>query len=882
MSTSLVSTKLSMPPLRPELVLRPRLIERMDEVLRADRALGLVSGPAGFGKTTLVAIWLRHLQTLAQPPDVAWLSLDEGDSDPARFLTYLLAALRSVDPSVGQSTDEIVQASSLLIAEPLLTALVNDIGARSRPLVLVLDDYHLITSVAVHQQVAFILEHRPSQLHLIIASREDPPLPLARLRGRGQIVDLRQVDLGFTPEETSEFFRSVANRELSPSDVAALHRQTEGWIAGLQLVALSIPAHDDVRLWLRDLTGSQRFVMDFLIEEVLRRQPPTTQCFLLRTSILDRLTASLCNAVMEREDSQAFLAELEQANLFIVPLDDSRVWYRYHHLFADVLRHRLQAEEAGLIPALHRRASRWYASHGSVPDAIRHALAASDWEGAAELILGGTSSELLQRGELMTLLSWFRAFPEPILRSSARLCCEYAWPLVLTGQTSAAESYLDQAEVAGAKRLVEQIKSAYASSGRPETSTLAPVDLASAPLGMLPPERLPERALILLNLGMARWYKGDFTAAQEMLASARNAASGSGDGYAWLTASIYLNKIQLAAGLLHPAAMRYEEILREGKPLAIASLAHYDLGALHYEWNELETAATCTVEGIRLSGQQDGCDELQAVGFANLASIRQAQGRAAAAREALQVAVEKLAGSSCSPAGPLHCLSNRVLVALAQGDMQRALPAVAEIPSPDHAQPVFDYLPLKRARARVLLAQGKRAEAAEELAELYEKALDLRWQVCLTQTRAVQALAAASTDQALHLLAEALTLAEPGGYVRTFVDLGEPMAALLEQALARNIAPGYVRRLMRAFRAEADLRRDSTAFPLHGLPEGVSQREIDVLLLLASGLSNQEIAIRLCISANTVKTHLANIYGKLGASGRREAVTKARSAGLLA
>ncbi len=854
MGTPLLSTKLSIPPLRPDLVPRPRLIERLDDALRAERGLGLVSAPAGFGKTTLVAAWLRRLKNLKDAPsDVAWLSLDEGDSDPAHFLAYLLAALRSVDPAIGQTAGEVAQPSSQMTPERLLTTLINDIETRSRPLVLVLDDYHLVSALPVHQQLTFLLEHRPAQFHLVIASREDPPLPLARLRARGHIVEIRQADLEFTPAEATEFFRCAVRRELSAADMAALHARAEGWIAGLQLAALTLPGHGDVQEWLRNLAGSQRYILDYLIEEVINRQPRAIQDFLLSTAILDRLTASLCSAVAETENSQDMLVSLEQANLFVVPLDDSRIWYRYHHLFADVLRHRLHAEKAAQIPDLHRRASQWYAAHGFLPDAIRHALAASDWDAAAEFILGGTSSELLERGELMTLLGWFRAFPEPIVRGSPRLCCEYAWPLMLNGQTEAAESYLNQAGV-----------------------------FFDAPLGLLAPDRLPERALILLNLGMARWYKGYLAETQEMLSDAQSAGYNSGDTYAWLTASIFLNRIQLARGKLHQAATTGEEIIRQGLQLPIGALAYYDLGWLYHEWNELETAAAWTAEGIKLSNRGGGCDELQAVGFAALAIIRQAQGRATAAREALQLAAQKLQHSACSPAGRLYCLAARILVALAQGDVNAAALAAEEVPSPQDAHAIPDYLPLGRAQARALLAQGKWAAAAEQLAALYEIASGLGWNVYLPQVRAVQALAAATPDRALELLAEALTLAEPEGYMRTFLDLGEPMAVLLDQALARNIAPVYVRRLLRAFAAASQPHQDNLAVSLTGLVENLTHREIEVLRLLVGSLTNQEIAEKLCISENTVKTHLANIYGKLGARDRREAITRARSAGLLA
>jgi LuxR family maltose regulon positive regulatory protein len=381
---------------------------------------------------------------------------------------------------------------------------------------------------------------------------------------------------------------------------------------------------------------------------------------------------------------------------------------------------------------------------------------------------------------------------------------------------------------------------------------------------------------------MARWYKGHLAETQAMLSSARSAGYTSGDTYAGLTASIFLNRIQLAWGKLHQAAATFEEIIRQGLPLAIGALAYYDLGWLHYEWNELETAAAWIADGNKLGSRDDGCDELRAAGLATLAIVRQAQGRASAAREALQLAAQKLQHSECSPAGRLHCLTARILVALAQGDVNAAALAAEEVPSPQDAHTIPDYLPLGRAQARALLAQGKRAAAAQQLEGLYETASGLGWNVYLPQVRAVQALAAATPDQALELLAGALTLAEPEGYVRTFLDLGEPMAVLLDQALARNIAPVYVRRLLRAFAAASQPRQDNLAISLTGLVEGLTQREIEVLRLLAGSLTNQEIAEKLYVSENTVKTHLANIYGKLGARDRREAITRARSAGLLA
>jgi LuxR family maltose regulon positive regulatory protein len=445
----LLTTKLCIPPVRPGLVSRPQLVERLNEGL--NRKLTLVSAPAGFGKTTLVTEWLNN----AERP-FTWLSLDEGDNDPVRFLTYLVAALQKIDPAIGQAAQAMLGAPQPPPPEPLLTSLINDVAATSRPFVLILDDYHLIHTLSIHQQLGFLLEHQPPPqrgMHVVIAAREDPPLPLPRWRARGQTVEIRQTELRFTEKETTDFLRRVMRLKLSSADVDALQRRTEGWIAGLQLVALSLQSCDDAHQLVQSFTGSHRYILDYLIEEVFQRQPAGVQDFLLKTSILDRFSAPLCDAVrgasrggIERDDSHQVLLTLEQGNLFIVPLDESRQWYRYHRLFADLLRHRLQMREpASTVSSLHQRASQWYQAKGYVADAVHHALAGSDWERAANLI-HAASETMLKRGEVTTLLRWYQALPDAEVRARPRLCLEYSWALILTGQIEAADSYLGQAE----------------------------------------------------------------------------------------------------------------------------------------------------------------------------------------------------------------------------------------------------------------------------------------------------------------------------------------------------------------------------------------------------------------------------------------------------
>jgi LuxR family transcriptional regulator, maltose regulon positive regulatory protein len=550
-----------------------------------------------------------------------------------------------------------------------------------------------------------------------------------------------------------------------------------------------------------------------------------------------------------------------------------------------VLRHRLHTERAAQSTGLHRRASQWYAAHGYQADAVRHALAASDWDRAAELILGGTSTELLKRGELMTLLRWLGAFPEPIVRASPRLCCEYAWPLILTGQVETAEAYIDQAaaidEALVRRVLFEHTPSARQQGGNPPEA--APSEEA---LALLSPDRLPERGLVLLNLAMARWYQGRLAEAEEMLAEAQVAARRSGDTYAWLTASIFLNKALIDRGKLRQAATACAKLISQDVQAPIIALAYNDLAALHREWNELDVAATYATEGLRQS-DQGGCGDLQAACYSTLALVRQAQGQVSAACEALRQAGEIHQDCGPSPAGRLYYQTVRILVALGQGDLETAALAVEQIPAPEAAKAASNYLELCLARAQFLLAKGQRKEAAGEMIPLYETARRTGWQVYAVRARALQSLATVRSDEALPLLAEALAMAEPAGFVRTFLDLGEPMRALLEQCLTRGIMVDHVSRLLRSFAASAEAGSGTeAAFPAtgpqaHGLVEAISERELEVIHLLAGGLTNQELADRLYISGNTVKTHLASIYGKLGVGGRREAIAAARRAGLL-
>jgi LuxR family maltose regulon positive regulatory protein len=877
------------------LVSRPRLVERLKEGLLAGRKLALVSAPAGFGKTTLVTEWAASLPSVwgwlrdADRP-CAWLSLDEGDNDPVRFLAYLVAALQGVDSNIGRSVQAMLQSPQPPLPEALLTSLINDIAAASQPFALVLDDYHLIQALPIHQQLAFLLDHQPSQMHLVIASREDPPLPLSRLRARAQMVEIRQADLTFTAAEARAFLHQTMGLELSPGDVAALQRRTEGWIAGLQLVALSLRGSDDVQQLVGSFAGSHRYILDYLIEEVFERQPRHVQDFLLKASILDRFTASLCDAVCIGAGgaaaggggSREILLALDRANLFIVRLDESREWYRLHRLFADLLRQQLRRRETeASLAELHRRASRWYEAEGFHGDAVKHALAASDWGRAAALIRD-TEDTMLRRGEVVTLLGWLQALPPEALRRHPQLYMSYSWALILTGQLDAAESTLAEAEKAARASggrdeqtaLLGDIVAAQAFIARTRGDDARTIEFSQRALSLLPQENLAGRSIVAVNLGIAHWSSGHLTEAEQALREAEDAAQRSRNHYARLTALGFLGAVEAAQGRLHQAAGWLRQAIQAGGGSPPTALAYDTLSALLYEWNDLKAAAEQLERGIEL-GARSGNVEIQIGGYRHLARLRQAQGDPSAALDALQQAHQLAREKDISPLMRARNAACHVQIALAQDDLPTAARWAERVTEDADGSPFYPLLGLTP--ARLLLAQDEEAAAAEQLECWYETAVGAGWRFGVIEVRALQALAAPTPDRSLAFLADALALAEPEGYVRTFVDKGEPIVALMRQAAAHGKTPAYARRLLEAFSrppVPAPPRAQSLIEPLSG-------RELEVLHLLAEQRTNQEIAQALVISVNTVKTHLKNIYGKLGVHDRQEAVAKARELDLL-
>ncbi len=910
MSAPLLTTKLHIPATRSDAVLRPRLIELLDQGLA--RKLTLIAAPAGFGKTTLIAAWLDHqrleasdlrlgessLTSSPQPlaPRVAWLSLDDDDNDPVRFLTYLIAAVRTINPAIGPAALAFLGAPQLPSFTTLLTLLINDLSNLSDRIILVLDDYHAVTNAEVHTAMIFLLDHLPPQLHLVLTTRDEPPLPLARMRVRGQVNELYLHDLRFTVEEAAAFLTQTMGLAVTAEEVRTLEHRTEGWVAGLQMAALSLQgsarAHGARALAgaVNAFGGGHRYVIDYLAQEVLRQQPAEIRAFLGQTAILDRLCAPLCDAVTQQDNSQVILAYLEQANLFLLALDDERRWYRYHTLFADFLRTEVSEPERR---ALHHKACAWYEAHGFVADAIKHALAAHDMAAAARLIRDSFEA-MAKVGEFTTLLGWLNTLPEQLVRADSDLCCHKGWVLYLRGQIDAAEGYAAAATTqqrSDASPLQQGMLLAFRAflainRGEPARA----VQLAQAALTLLGDTESFFRTTALSHLGQALRLTGDRQLAIQTLRQAVQLGQHLGHHLITLEALGYLapllymqGQLREALTLCQQAADQYRDTRRN--PLPMAGLVHVPLGVLYYETNDLDRAQYHLETGIALC-QQLGTVYSTLVGLRTLARLHYGRGDRDAAWTTLDTA-RQLAVQSENQQRIWLVSAVTAELQLREGQVAAAARTLAELRDAADTRSQHETLTY----AHLLLAQGHAHAALRALAQFEETARRQGRNGSLIAIYLVQALA----EQALahpaatrERLEQALILAAPDGYRRVFLDEGPAIAALLPQA--RQVAPAFVANLLDAFpRTEGRGLSAESLAPAHSvlspqssaLVEPLSEAELKVLRLVATGLSNREIADRLVITVGTTKWHLNQIYGKLHVRNRTEAVALARQLQLL-
>lgn len=907
MASPLLETKFYVPGQRAGLVPRPRLRERLNRGLAAK--LTLVAAPAGFGKTRLLAEWLAAAPT--EERAAAWLSLDHRDNHPATFWTYLITALHTVESGVGAGALALLASPQPPPIDALLAPLLNELNAISHEVVLVLDDYHVIDARDVQDGIAFLLDHLPPQLHLVIATRADPALPLARLRGRGELAEVRAADLRFTPDEAAAYLNEVMGLELAPLEVAALEGRTEGWIAGLQLAALSMQGRDDRAGFIAGFAGDDRYIVDYLVEEVLQRQPDHVRRFLLETAILDRLSGPLCEAVTGQDGGKTMLDALDRGNLFVVPLDAQRRWYRYHQLFADVLRAHLADEQPDRVPELHRRASVWCAQHGERPEAIRHALAAHDFDCAADLVELAVPALRRSRQEAV-VLGWLKALPDDLVRRRPVLNAAYAWALLMGGELDGVEARLRDVErwldTAAARsetpadlsaeivvvddeefrRLPGSIALWRAAQALALGDVAETVNYARRAFDLVPEDDHLRRGAAAGLLGLAWWTAGNLEAAHRTYAEGMASLQRAGNISDVLGCSIALADIRIAQGRLHEAMRTYERALHLAAEQSSSVLRgtadmYVGMSEIHREWGDLDTATQHLLRSQEL-GEHTGLPQNRYRWCVAMARIRGAQGDLDGALDLLHQA-ERLYVSDYFPnVRPVAALKARGWIA--QGRLGEALGWTRE-----QGLSVEDDLSYLRefshiTLARVLLAQHRSDGADRRIREamgLLERLLNAAEEGGRTgsviEILVLQALthrAHGDLRSALAPLERALMLAEPESYVRIFVDEGSPMATLLEAAAKHGITPNYVGQLLETF----GMATHSTSTK-QSLIEPLSERELDVLRLLRTALDGPEIARELMVSLNTMRTHTKNIYSKLGVNNRRAAIRRAEELDLL-
>jgi LuxR family maltose regulon positive regulatory protein len=915
-SDSLIRTKLQIPLIRPSLVARTRLQQQIGQGLRGP--FTLLVAPAGFGKTTLLSSCIQDCGMA-----VAWLSLDKSDNESQRFLSYVVAAFRQADRRIGNEAAQFILAPQQVSPDIVLTSLINDLESVSDEVVLILDDYHFISSQAVHAEMTFLLEHCPHTLHIVISTRSDPPLPVARLRGRGQILELRAADLRFTEPETTHFLNAVMGLQLDAQSVAVLAERTEGWIAGLQMAALSMHDHKDVPAFIKGFSGTNRYILDYLLEEVLAGQSPEIQHFLLCTSILERLSAPLCDAVLANDEerdgkgdngsadsdlliagqSGSILEYLERANLFLVPLDDERQWYRYHHLFADLLRTQLQKSLDALgIAQLHIRAADWHEKKGSLLEAIHHASMASDEE-RVESFIEQHYMELVNRGEQSWLRFWTGKLSKELVLRRPWLCIYEAYSHSWFGELDQADLFLDAAE----KRIRSDSSLPDAASMLGHLTYIR--SRVTAMRGDIPraiefnlaarqylPVIHPALQLDLnITLGYLYFLNGDYSDAGQFLNETIRSGRAVGAVLNPVAACCLIARLHANQGLLHQA---YDLYLQAAQWIdetgeqhrGASSIIEVGLADVFYEWNDLDAALTHVKQGLDWIHLWAKADDL-ILAYITMARIHQAQANISAAQEAMERVIQVIRTSAVFPEAPHALELAQVKLWLSQGDIQAASHWVVSVEQRFDSDDPFRFEDelTHIAEARVWIAQNKLAEATRLLSRLEEIArsagrMGRVIEVLLLQALALQKMGDA--ERSLLALTKCLSLAELEGYVRIFLDEGQPMHVLLTRWLV-HADPGpirdYANRLLAQFdaeRGEAVVDRPNLSAVID-IVDPLTPRELEVLRLVAAGLSNRQIAAKLVLSEGTIKFYMHAIMQKLGVHSRTQALLIAREQNLV-